>query len=154
MTQPLPDAPGQLAARLDRDPIAVAWPAAARQQYLEWSAILLAAADLEITLGKGGLSFYLPVAGRRVFAVHFNAMPRSATPGRGFADFRRDSLQPHLDEELLLATLRSALQPGIDLRLAKVWCSLHFPWNLTSETAQAVTAAIVLPLTRVGATAA
>jgi hypothetical protein len=143
-----------LAARLEYDPIAVAWPAAARQQYLEWSAILLAAADLEVTLGKGGLSVYLPVAGRRVFAVHFNAMPRSATLGRGFADFRRDSLQPYLDEESLLATLRSALQPGSELRLTRIWCSLHFPWNLTGETARAVTAAIVLPLTRVVATAA
>lgn len=148
MTKLMPDGPDQLAARLECDPIAAAWPAAARQRYLEWSAILMAAARLEISLGKGGVSFYVPAGGRRIFAVHFNAMPRSAITGRGFADFRRDTLEPYLDLEGLAGNLRGLLPPGCELRQGKIWCSLHFPWDLTSDIAQAIAAALVLPLSR------
>ncbi|HYF61928.1 MAG TPA: hypothetical protein VD886_03890 [Herpetosiphonaceae bacterium] len=154
MTNPLPDGPDRLAARLDCYPIAAAWPAAARQRYLEWSAILLDAADLEITLGKGGISFYLPAGGRRIFAVHFNAMPRARVSGRGFADFRRDTLEPYLNPEGLLENLRGLLPPDSELRPGRRWCCLHFPWDRTADIARAITAALVLPLAgAVGSTA-
>lgn len=98
---------------------------------------------LRVKVGKGGLSFYKAVRDETVFVGHYNALPRRARPDIGFADFQFEPLRPYMKVEATLRKLQKAAMPEIEIKVNKLWCSLHFLHAYDRDVADLLTAHIV-----------
>lgn len=112
---------------LAHDPVAQSWAFDTRDAYLAFSQRLMKSTPLEIKIGKGGLSYYKAVKNGSVFVCHFNAMPQRQRNDLGFADFRFDALRPYLDPDETVQAMQKAAPSDIQIKVNKLWCSLHFP---------------------------
>ena len=133
-----------LPASIESHPIAGIWAPDLVARYLEFARVLGAKHALEITIGRGGLSFYAhPGAARRTFICHFNAAPRSGRDDLGFADFKPRALAPQLDPDAVVADLQRRLGPSVGLRAGKVWYGAHFASKRDAHVAAAFRDAVV-----------
>lgn len=105
--------------------------------------MLAGAHELEITIGRGGLSFYAHSAAGRTFVCHFNAAPRRGRNDLGFADFKPYALAPQLDPEAVIRDLQHRLVPTIELRAGKAWYGAHFDREQDPDVAEAFRLAIL-----------
>lgn len=128
---------------IESDPIAETWAPELAARYREFARVLAGSHELEITIGRGGLSFYAHPAAGRAFICHFNAAPRSGRDDLGFADFKPHALGPHVDPRGVIADLQRRLGPGIPLSAGKVWCGAHFARERDADVAQAFRDAVV-----------
>ena len=133
----LPDA-------IESHPIAQEWDEAVAGRYRNFADVLAFDHELEITIGRGGLSFYTP--GPRKFLCHFNASPRTGRHDLGFADFKPQVLAPQLDPDAVVADLQRRFGSEIPLRAGKVWYGAHFLSEHDALVAAAFRSAIVNPL--------
>ena len=132
-----------LSASIESHPIAATWAPDVEARYREFARVLGADHALEITIGRGGLSFYaFPDAGR-TFICHFNAAPRSGRDDLGFADFKPRALGPQLDPDAVVADLQRRLGASVVLRAGKVWCGAHFASERDAQVAAAFRHAVV-----------
>ena len=117
-------------------------------RYLRFRGRLVADDPVEIKSGPGGLSFYVAVAGRRRFACHFNARPRRAESGRGFADFK--PAETGLDADGVVSELERLLADRAECRRGAAWWSAHFVASEDEAVASAFRAAVLGPLLAAG----
>ena len=99
--------------------------------YTLFSEQLMRHTPLTVRRGKGGLSYYR----HDVFVCHFNARPQQKRDDLGFADFRYDSLRPHLDVEQVIAALQRDALPDVQFKRHKLWATLHFPLTRIEDVA-------------------
>jgi hypothetical protein len=132
--------------QFEQDKFARTWSAAVQARYLDFCKHLMQAERLSVKTGAGGLSFYKELDGERVFVCHFNARPRSAQIGLGFADFRRDALEGRLNVDRVLGALRRRLGPQVEVKEGKLWCGLHFSLRLAPRVADAFRIHIISPM--------
>ena len=126
-----------LEASFESHPIATGWDRALTARYVRFAHVLAGPHELEITIGRGGLSFYANSAGRRAFVCHFNAAPRAGRDDLGFADFKPHALAPQLDPEAVIRDMKRRLAPTIELRAGKAWYGAHFDREQDSDVADA-----------------
>ncbi len=99
---------------------------------------------VEVKAGPGGLSFYVTIDGKRRFACHFNARPRRAEAGRGFADFK--PRETGLDHERVISRLEALLSGRAECRRGPTWWSAHFAASEDDAVAAAFRMAVIEPL--------
>jgi hypothetical protein len=128
---------------LAQDPIAEAWTSDMCDLYVAFYERLGEHNALTVKIGKGGLSFYKAVKEAPVFVCHYNALPRRARPDIGFADFQFEPLQPYLKMDAMLRKLQRAAPPEIEIKVNKMWCSLHFLHAYDNDVADLLTQHIV-----------
>lgn len=128
---------------LSQDPIAKGWTIDTRNTYLAFYQRLTKSTPLMVRIGKGGLSFYKRTKSGLVFLVHFNAMPQRGRYDLGFADFRFDALRQHMNVDTIVRALQKAAPPDIQIKVNKLWCSLHFPLTLADNVADLLTQHII-----------
>jgi hypothetical protein len=128
---------------LAQDPIAEAWTPELRDLYVAFYERLSEHNVLTVKVGKGGLSFYKAVKDAQVFVCHYNVLPRRAWPDIGFADFQFEPLRPYLKVEAMLRKLQRAAPPEIEIKVNKLWCSLHFLHAYDMDVANLLTQQIV-----------
>ena len=121
---------------LSDDPIAQTWSPQIRQTYIVFSQRLANQDPLTIRIGKGGLSYYKETQHGAVFVCHFNAAPRAQKSELGFADFRLDTLEAWLDLDATLQALQEAASAEVQVKVNKLWCSLHFPLRQADKVAE------------------
>ena len=117
-------------------------------RYARFRDRLVADDPVDVKSGPGGLSFDAPVAGRRRFACHFNARPRRAESGRGFADFK--PAETGLDADAVVSNLERLLGDRAECRRGAAWWSAHFAASEDDAVAGAFRAAVVGPLLAAG----
>ena len=117
-------------------------------RYARFRQRLVADDPVVVKSGPGGLSFYVKVAGRRRFACHFNARPRRAESGRGFADFK--PAETGLDAHAVVSDLERFLVGRAECRRGAAWWSAHFASSDDEAVASAFRAAVVVPLLAAG----
>lgn len=120
---------------LSQNPISRVWTLETRKTYQAFYQRMTYSTPLLIKIGKGGLSFYKETANAPIFVCHFNAQPQSNKYDLGFADFRFDALRKYLNVEETIGLIQKMAPPEIVIKVNKLWCSLHFPLNLTEEVA-------------------
>lgn len=120
---------------LSQNPISREWTLETRKTYQAFYQRMTYSTPLLIKIGKGGLSFYKETANAPIFVCHFNAQPQSNKYDLGFADFRFDALRKYLNVEETIGLIQKMAPPEIVIKVNKLWCSLHFPLNLTEEVA-------------------
>jgi hypothetical protein len=98
---------------------------------------------LTVKVGKGGLSFYKAVKDAQVFVCHYNALPRRARSDIGFADFQFEPLRSYLKVDAMLRKLQRVAMPEIEIKVNKLWCSLHFLHDYDMDVADLLTQQIV-----------
>ena len=123
--------------------IAGTWAPDLVARYREFARVLGADHALEITIGRGGLSFYAQPGAGRIFICHFNAAPRSGRDDLGFADFTPRALAPQLDPDAVVADLQRRLGSSVELRAGKVWHGAHFASERDAHVAAAFRDAVV-----------
>lgn len=128
---------------IESDPIAETWTPDLAARYREFARVLADGRGLEITIGRGGLSFYARSAAGRTFICHFNAAPRSGRDDLGFADFKPHALGPHVDSRGVIADLQRRLGPAVPLSAGKVWYGAHFARERDADVARAFRDAVV-----------
>ena len=128
---------------IEAHPIAATWAPDLVARYREFARVLGAGHALEITIGRGGLSFYAPPGAGRTFICHFNAAPRSGRDDLGFADFKPRALAPQLDPDAVVADLQRRLGSSVELRAGKVWYGAHFASERDAHVAAAFRDAVV-----------
>ena len=114
------------------------------ERYERFRARLVGNDPVEVTTGPGGLSFYVTAGGRRRFAGHFNARPRKAEAGRGFADMKPAATG--LDPDRVVAELEQRLAGRADMRRGAAWWSAHFAATEDVAVATAFRTVILEPL--------
>lgn len=132
-----------LPASIESHPIARAWTPAVAERYRRFARSVAGGHELEVTIGRGGLSFYAHSDRRRTFVCHFNATPRAGRDELGFADFQPRAVAPPLDADTVLADLQRRLGATIALRAGKAWCGAHFASERDADVATAFRQAIV-----------
>lgn len=128
---------------LSQDPIAEKWTPDMCDLYVAFYERLSEHNALTVKIGKGGLSFYKPIKDESVFVCHYNALPRRARPDIGFADFQFEPLRPYLKVDTMLRKLQKAAMPEVEIKLNKLWCSLHFLHAYDMDVADLLTRYIV-----------
>ena len=113
-------------------------------RYARFTERVAAGGPVDTKLGPGGVSYYVTRGGRRRFACHFNARPRSAESGRGFADFKPKATG--LDPDGVVKHLERLLADRTDCRRGTAWWSVHFAASDDELVATAFREAIVGPM--------
>lgn len=111
---------------LDQDSIVQTWSPELQAHYRAFTEQLMQDAPLNIKVGKGGLSYYLPYKGHPLFVCHFNARPQGKRDDLGFADFRYDTLQKLIDIDGTIAAMQAYDTHEIIVKRHKLWCSVEF----------------------------
>ena len=131
---------------VESHPIAGTWAPGVLTRYRQFAATLAGDHELEVTIGRGGLSFYAETAAGRTFICHFNAAPRIGREDLGFVDFRPLDLAPQLDPHAVVADLRQRLGASVELRSGKIWHSAHFDSGREVGVAESFRQSVVEPL--------
>lgn len=121
---------------LDASEIAKGWLLDVRETYAAFHNHLTQEESLIVKVGRGGLSFYKETRTGPVFVCHFNAAPQRGKSDLGFADFRFDALREQLDLSATLKSILAAAPPEVQVKVNKLWCSLHFPLTSADRVAE------------------